>query len=124
MSKRCRHISVRLNPDDPKHVHIIDVLDDLNLDVHKSKNRFLVNALVYYINSMESGTLTYTEVKRKQEMETYVTRKELEEALYINREAVRRELYEDIIRMFGNVIMRAETGDNKPDNHTNGPEGG
>ncbi len=59
MSKRCRHISVRLNPDDPKHVHIIDVLDDLNLDVHKSKNRFLVNALVYYINSMESGTLTY-----------------------------------------------------------------
>ncbi len=46
MSKRCRHISVRLNPDDPKHVHIIDVLDDLNLDVHKSKNRFLVNALL------------------------------------------------------------------------------
>ncbi len=30
MSKRCRHISVRLNPDGPKHVHIIDVLDDLH----------------------------------------------------------------------------------------------
>lgn len=36
-----RRIPVRLSYGNPEHVKIMDILDDLNLDVHKSRNQFI-----------------------------------------------------------------------------------
>lgn len=53
-------MSIRLNYDNPEHVRIMDMLDDLNTEVHKSKNQFILTAITYYMDSIKSGDLTYS----------------------------------------------------------------
>ena len=38
----CRRIPIRFSYDNPEHMRILDTLDDLNLDVHKSKSHFII----------------------------------------------------------------------------------
>ena len=59
-NNNCRHMSIRLNYDNPEHVRIMDMLDDLNTEVHKSKNQFILTAITYYMDSIKSGDLTYS----------------------------------------------------------------
>ena len=51
--------SLRLNLDNEQHRRVERVLADLNLDVHKSINQFLVEAVDCYIRKLEGTELTY-----------------------------------------------------------------
>lgn len=49
--------SLRLNLDNEQHMRIYKVLHDLNVDIHKSKNQFMVEALDFYLRSFEEDDL-------------------------------------------------------------------
>ena len=68
----------RLSRRNPIHIRINEILSDLNKDVYRSKNQFIADALEYYINALENDTMTNSENIKKQKMNTYVTKGELE----------------------------------------------
>ena len=95
-----RHYNFRLNYDNPRHVDIIDVLDDLNLRVHKSKNNFICNAIEYYVAALDRGNLTNkAREKREAEKAQLVTKKDLERF----REEIFTELYREVFRVLGSA---------------------
>ena len=95
-----RHYNFRLNYDNPRHVDIIDILDDLNLRVHKSKNNFICNAIEYYVAALDRGDLTNkAREKREAEKAQLVTKKDLERF----REEIFTELYREVFRVLGSA---------------------
>lgn len=70
---------VRLNLANPEHVAIHQTLRNLNPDIYKSMNQFIIEALVSFINHSSSTELLSDEARRKKMGDEFVTRKELEE---------------------------------------------
>ena len=56
------------------------ILSDLNTNVHKSVNQFLIDATDAYIRKLEGSELT-NEEKSKSENCRYITREDLDKAL-------------------------------------------
>lgn len=107
MSKNyCRRIPIRFSYDNPEHMQILDKLDDLNLDIHKSKSHFIMNAISFYMDAMDSGDLTNAALKMQKEKERgVVTKEELDERLSQIAGDIKAELYEDVIKFLGGMMM-------------------
>lgn len=102
----CRHISLRFSYDNPEHIRIMDMLDDLNTDVHKSKNQFIITAISYYMDAIKSGDLTYSGRREQEEMEAaFATREYVDDAVARMSGTVRTELYEDMVRFLGSMAF-------------------
>ena len=56
--------TVRLNMLNPAHVTINKVLNELNLDIFKSKNQFFIDAVTYYIENYGQEELTQPKKKK------------------------------------------------------------
>lgn len=56
----------RLNKSIPEHMKINDYLNSLNKDYYKSKNQFIAEALLYYIDALENGKV-YEEIHKNKE---------------------------------------------------------
>ena len=90
----CRHFTVRLSYNNPEHMKVLGILDNLNKDMHKSKNRFIVNAILYYVDSLNNeSTISGNAVKS-----SYVTEKELEGKLKELKSELKSEIYEEILK--------------------------
>jgi hypothetical protein len=102
--------SLRLNMEIPQHRKIHEILKDLNPDIYKSKNRFLVNAVEMYIDSFEKEDLTKQGSRKKAHNQEYVSRTELE----LWKEQIRYELLtevrNEVIRMLGGVVAGMHFG--------------
>lgn len=97
-----RH-SLRLNMDNEQHYRIQKVLADLDKDIHKSENQFIINAIDFYISSFEGdGIIRLSEARQKIE---YLTKADLEE---IRRE-IKSDVKEDMIRLLGSVVIGSPT---------------
>lgn len=105
--KEFRHVTVRLSYNSPEHMKIMGILDDLNLAVHKSKNQFIINAINCYVAMLESDDLTKTAVQEAEKVH-YVTDHDLEAELSKMKSAVRIEIYEDVIRLFGCNLLASK----------------
>lgn len=105
--KEVRHVTVRLSYNSPEHMKIMGILDDLNLAVHKSKNQFIINAITYYVDMLENGDLTKTAAQEAGKVH-YVTDHDLEKELSKMKNAVRTEIYEDVIRLFGCNLLASK----------------
>lgn len=70
--------SFRLNMNNPKHVKINNVLKNLNPQIYKSRNQFLIDAAVFFIEHY--GDENFMERKENEEMHV-VTREELVELI-------------------------------------------
>lgn len=102
-----RRIPVRLSYGNPEHVKIMDILDDLNLDVHKSRNQFIINAILFYVDAIKNDTLTYAEERRQKEMEErFVTQDEMQKFS----DKVKTELYEEMIKFLAGTFMTSGAG--------------
>lgn len=92
--------NLRMNLDNEQHRRVHLVLSDLNTDVHKSVNQFLIDAADSYINRLEGKELTREE---KQPGEClYVTREDLEK--------IRREIKDELQREMIIILGSALTG--------------
>ncbi len=75
-SNICYH-NVRLNLDNEQHRRVHRILAELNTDIHKSVNQFIVNAVDSHISSLSDENLVRGDEERKKAA-GYVTRDELD----------------------------------------------
>ena len=90
---------LRLNLENPEQAEIYQVMKNLNRDIYKSQNQFIVEALKHYINYSGADTLTESE-KRK-----YVTVEEQELMKEELKEELRKELLDEtraeVVKLLG-----------------------
>lgn len=77
--KDIEQYNLRLNLNHPDHLKIYRTFQDLNTEIHKSRNNFIIEALLRYINGHSDEELTNIGAKKKQEAERFVTQAELAE---------------------------------------------
>lgn len=90
--------NLRMNLDNEQHRRVHLVLSDLNTDVHKSVNQFLIDAADSYISRLAGNELT-KEPEQPGEC-LYVRREELEQ---IRRE-IKEELQREVIVTLGTAL--------------------
>ena len=94
--------NMRMNLDNEQHRRIHMVLTDLNTNVHKSVNQFLIDATDAYIRKLEGSELT-NEDKVSSEKCLYITRDDLEK--------IRREIKDELQKeMIGILVSYLITG--------------
>ena len=94
--------NMRMNLDNEQHRRIHMVLTDLNTNVHKSVNQFLIDATDAYIKKLEGNELT-NEKKAQPEEHLYITRDDLDK--------MRREIKDELQReMIGILASSLITG--------------
>lgn len=92
--------NMRMNLDNEQHRRIHMVLTDLNTNVHKSVNQFLIDATDAYIRKLEGNELT-NEEKAKSEEPLYITRDDLDK---IRRE-IKDELQKEMIGILASSLI-------------------
>lgn len=101
-----KRVPVRLSYDNPEHVRIMDILDDLNLDVHKSRNQFIINAITFYVEAINNDTLTYTDERKQREMEEkFVTHDDMQEMMDKFSVKIKTELHEEMIKLLAGIVV-------------------
>lgn len=110
--------NLRLNLDNPQHRKINAVLQDLNPDVFKSKNRFLAEAVEMYIDSFENEDLTKEESKKKANSKEYISRIDLEKIKEDIRYELLTEVRNEVIKLLGGVVSGMQMGQRLQDNNS------
>ena len=110
--KSYKTFTIRFRKTNKREAAILRVLEDLNLDVHKSVNQFVVDAVEYYFDDRELIGPTADAGKQR-----YVTRTELEEVvsnldskMQETKEEIKSQVYEDVIKVvLGSTMVSGNT---------------
>ncbi len=97
-SNICYH-NVRLNLDNEQHCRIHKVLAELNTEIHKSVNQFIVDAVDYYIRSLNDESLVKGAGEPKKDA-GYITREDLDGI----RSELKNEVKSEIIMLLGAAL--------------------
>ena len=97
-SNICYH-NVRLNLDNEQHCRIHKVLAELNTEIHKSVNQFIVDAVDYYIRSLNDESRVKGAGEQKKEA-GYITREDLDGI----RSELKNEVKSEIIMLLGAAL--------------------
>ncbi|MCD8039279.1 MAG: hypothetical protein LUE96_09385 [Lachnospiraceae bacterium] len=90
--------NLRMNLDNEQHRRVHLVLSDLNTDVHKSVNQFLIDAADSYISRLAGSELTN---KGQQSGECpYITKEDMEQL----RREMKDELQKEMIVLLGSAL--------------------
>ena len=126
--QKYRILTIRFRKSDKRESAILRVLEDLNLDIHKSVNQFVIDAVEYYIAHFDDKELIGpTSDAGKQR---YISRVEMnrelqriEDEIKAGKEEIRTQLYEDMLKLFigsANMVNRSvivqneDTGNKQP----------
>ena len=93
--------SLRLNLDNEQHMRIYKVLHDLNVDIHKSKNQFMVEALDFYIRSFEEEELVKNATIVQAKKQGCISRDEFENF----KAEIKIEIRNEMIQLLGSMIV-------------------
>lgn len=91
--------NVRLNLDNEQHCRVNKVLAELNKEIHKSVNQFIVDAVDFYISSMSDENLVKGAGEQKKDA-GYITRDDLDGI----REELKSEVKSEIIMLLGAAL--------------------
>lgn len=91
----------RLSKSNVQHVRINKILRDLNPDVIKSKNQYIVDAIEYYTNALDNEDLTLTGAMEKEKRNSYITRGELEKIKREIRDNIMIEMQKEMLALLG-----------------------
>jgi hypothetical protein len=101
------HFSLRLNRNTPKHRKIIQFLDEMDVKKYKSKTNFLADAVLFYIECIEDGTLEAVRDKNFRGFsQEYVTRTELNERLGSIIDTIEKKIYKEILATYINSPVK------------------
>ena len=112
----------RLNLKNPDHLLVHKTLMDLDLEIHKSRSMFIIDALVNTIKGIRPENLTRTARKAYDSRLEYVTRGEIEDMKLVLEKDVTREVSKDVISVLiaalakgsnGSVSVAADNADEK-----------
>ena len=104
----------RLNMNNPTHVKINNVLKNLNPKIYKSRNQFLIDAAVFFIEHY--GDESFMERKEDEEIH-FVTQDELE---VIKKEMIQNAMTEarrEVIHLLGDLIAGAKNVNQEANNN-------
>ena len=94
--------SVRLNMNNPQHVKINEVIQNLDPKIFKSKNQFIIDALQFYIDNY--GREAFVIKKKEKERAEYIRSEDIEDIKAELIEAATSEARKEVIRLLGGVI--------------------
>lgn len=94
--------SVRLNMNNPQHVKINEVIQNLDPKIFKSKNQFIIDALQFYIDNY--GREAFVAKKKEKERAEYIRSEDIEDIKAEVIEAATSEARKEVIRLLGGVI--------------------
>ena len=91
----------RLSKCNAQHVSVNKILRDLNPDVVKSKNQYIVDAIEYYTNALDKDDLTLTGAMEKEKRNSFVTRGDLEKIKCEIRDGIMIEMQKEMLALLG-----------------------
>ena len=101
--------TVRLNMLNLAHVAINKVLNELNLDIFKSKNQFFIDAATYYIENY--GQEELTQPKKEPEFVLTEDMEAIEERIrQAAKEEARQEANKEVMTMVGSLLAAIQAG--------------
>ena len=126
--KPFRHVSLRFNYSNPEHMRLLGIVDSLDPKVYKSKNRFILDAIKYYVEKLEERNLLSWNADSNKSV--YVTEERLEEVVSDLKKSIKAEVYEDLLKSVLSSGVNAfhgkcsdtenyEKPDNKPEDLSN-----
>ena len=102
------HFSLRLNRELPEHYKIIKFLDEMDPKKYKSKTKFLADALYFYIQCIENGSLE--KLKNPYFWENsaeFVTRGEFDSRLEGLSDSIEKKIYKEIMSLYVTIPAQA-----------------
>ncbi|HWT74418.1 MAG TPA: hypothetical protein VN258_06830 [Mobilitalea sp.] len=97
----------RLNLDNEQHMRVYKIFHNLNVDIHKSKNQFVVDALEFYIRSFEEDDLVKDAMTAKAKKQGWLSRDDFED-LKIE---IKLEIRDELIHLLGQMVAGKQTAD-------------
>lgn len=99
-----RNFTIRLSGENEQHIKVRNLLEDLNMDIHKSKSQFIIDAIEFYFDSFDEAELTNSGYEKQQKCrEEYVLREEMEKAI----SDLKAEVYGKVIQLYsGSVLLQ------------------
>lgn len=92
--------SLRLNMNNPQHVKVNEVLCNINTDIYKSKNQFVVDAIEYYIDHF--GKERFINIDEK--TTRYITEDDLSSLKKEVIEIALTEARREVIKLLGTAV--------------------
>lgn len=103
--------TVRLNMLNPAHVTINKVLNELDLDIFKSKNQFFIDAATYYIENYGQEELTLSKKEKEPEFVSTEDMEVIEERIrQAAKEEARQEANKEVMTMVGSLLAAIQAG--------------
>ena len=99
--------SVRLNMNNPQHVKINNVLQNLDPNIFKSKNQFIIDACQFYIDHY--GEEQFME-KKERKGESFISVEDIDEIKAELIEVAMNEARKEVIKLLGGVISGMNVG--------------
>lgn len=94
----CYH-NVRLNLDNEQHCRVHKILAELNTEIHKSVNQFIVDAVDFYIRSLSDENLVKSNGNQKKKAE-YITMDDLDSI----KAELKSDVKNEIIMLLGTAL--------------------
>ena len=94
--------TIRMNMNNPDHVLINNVIQNLDPKIFKSKNQFILEACKFYIDNY--GKDTFIAKKKEKERAEYIRSEDIEDIKAEVIEAATSEARKEVIRLLGGVI--------------------
>lgn len=91
----------RLSKSNAQHVNVNKILRDLNPNVIKSKNQYIVDAIEYYTKALDKDDLTLTGAMEKEKRNSFVTRGDLEKIKREIRDNIMIEMQKEMLALLG-----------------------
>lgn len=95
---------LRLNVDNPVHMKIAKVLNNLNPDIYKSKNKYIADALEFYIDNYGSDAFT---LNKMIEDNSFVKKKEFNSLIEEMKAEAVTAAKNEVIRILGGIVMNS-----------------
>lgn len=95
---------LRLNVDNPVHMKIAKVINNLNPDIYKSKNKYIADALEFYIDNYGSDAFT---LNKMIEDNSFVKKKEFNSLIEEMKAEAVTAAKNEVIRILGGIVMNS-----------------
>lgn len=102
--------SFRMNMDNPQHVKINEILSNIDKDVYKSKNQFVIDAIEFYVDHYGKEHFT----KNEEGTRHYIRVEDLDKIKSEIREEVMTEARLEVIRVLGTAVSGRGIADTLP----------
>ncbi|MBQ9142528.1 MAG: hypothetical protein IJX63_12200 [Lachnospiraceae bacterium] len=102
------YFNLRCSRNNPQHVYVSKILGDLNTDIYKSRNQFVMDAVEFYSKSLNQEDLTNNSAMEHIKKERRLTVEDLEAVKKEIHDEVMISLQRDVIAILGYAIGKGQ----------------